>query len=199
METTCELCLAIADAKSDNPKLHNTILYETRNFIVLPCLGQLIPGQILIVSKGHIPGLVTMNPTELDELGQLLEKVVSTNVYYKDSLFIEHGATKFYGGVNCIEHAHLHVYPNLIHKQNLLEGYLPISSTLNNYRDLNTIQFPYVLVHAPGKDIRIYNAFNVQSQLARKLLAKELDLIEWNWKNIYNPDNITQTINFWRE
>jgi len=48
----CALCVAVADAtRHATPFLHNQKLLETDRFIVLPSLGPLMPGHVMVVGK----------------------------------------------------------------------------------------------------------------------------------------------------
>ena len=39
--------------KIDKSLFYNTKIEETNNFIIIPCLGSLVPGYILILPKKH--------------------------------------------------------------------------------------------------------------------------------------------------
>lgn len=89
------------------------VVRETENFVVLPTIGQIVEGYLLIVSKqhylsfGHIPAQCFREFMNLkEETRQVLSEV------YTSPIFFEHGPiSESKRGGCCVEHAHLHVVP----------------------------------------------------------------------------------------
>ena len=48
----------------DNSKVENTIIDESDNFFVLPSIGSLVDGYLLIVSKRHINSMAELMENE---------------------------------------------------------------------------------------------------------------------------------------
>ena len=80
----------------DKDKIYNTILDETDNFIVLPTLGSLVEGYILIVSKRHIYNMGELTEKEQDEYIYLLNKYkeLFNKIYGKYPITFEHGTSR---------------------------------------------------------------------------------------------------------
>lgn len=58
----------------DVGKLANTILEETKNFIVIPAVGSLTDGYILIVAKKHFHNMFELSNEVKEEYFNLVEK-----------------------------------------------------------------------------------------------------------------------------
>ena len=88
----------------------NRIVFETAKFAVLPTMGQVLPGSLLVVPKTHIETLAEL---ELDALAEL-EQVLATAKLLMGSEHVvvyEHGARASTGGSCGIYHAHAHLSP----------------------------------------------------------------------------------------
>ena len=125
MDTTfCGFCAELHETDSQNnllktvitPQLsiNSRVMYETENYVVIPTIGCFVEGYVLIVSKQHYDCAGQMALSSIEELCQLIWKVVSAikQTYGLDCIVFEHGAiscTNKFGG--CINHAHIHVVP----------------------------------------------------------------------------------------
>ena len=59
----------------DFDKIENTIIYETENFFVIPTVGALVDGYVLIVTKEHMNSLAELNDEQKREYQELVIKV----------------------------------------------------------------------------------------------------------------------------
>ena len=67
-EDLCALCSAVADAtRYTEPFLYNSKLFESDRFVVVPSLGPLVPGHVMIVSKEHRESLASVGPAALKD------------------------------------------------------------------------------------------------------------------------------------
>ena len=64
----------------DNRKIENTIIEETDNFYILPTLGSLVDGYLLIISKKHINSMSELSNQEKEEYKSILKKY--RNLFY---------------------------------------------------------------------------------------------------------------------
>ena len=118
----------------DNIK--DRIIAETNNFILIPTIGPLLPGHLLLVSKdhhisfSHIP-INLIHETEV--IKQNLRNIM--NHSYCTPVFFEHGPMSSCeaGGGCCYIHAHLHIIPVEVDVKNEFEKYGLHKRKINNY------------------------------------------------------------------
>ena len=60
--------------KLDTTDIANTIIEETEYFYILPTLGSLVDGYVLIVTKRHINSMSELNDIELTEYQNIITK-----------------------------------------------------------------------------------------------------------------------------
>ena len=60
--------------KLDKNKIVNTIIEETKNFIIMPAEGALVEGYLMLVSKKHIYSMAELDNTEKEEYLSIIEK-----------------------------------------------------------------------------------------------------------------------------
>ena len=75
-------------------KIENTILDETNHFYILPTVGSLVDGYILVVSKRHINSMSELTKNEMDEYNFIIEKYrnIFRDIYGKYPIVFEHGS-----------------------------------------------------------------------------------------------------------
>ena len=78
----------------DKSKLENTIIDESDNFVVLPTIGALVDGYLMIISKKHINSMSGLEEKERVEYEFLIEKYRNKfkNIYNKFPIVFEHGS-----------------------------------------------------------------------------------------------------------
>jgi diadenosine tetraphosphate (Ap4A) HIT family hydrolase len=194
----CPLCNAILqnnDPKTNIP-LENVILMESEHFVLMPCLGPLVKGQLLIVAKTHKLSLSAHDrPTILDLkfFIKQIPKFDSGDIY-----IAEHGSTAEFSAGNCVDHTHLHWIPNLGDSLGLFDGYLSPLDIGNDLENILKLREPYILEFNINGDMNVYSAYNVESQLIRKLISKKLKIRDWNWRSHPNRNLIIETVEQWK-
>lgn len=185
------------DQNSNSRSIYNTILCETSNFFVVPALGALVPGYIMIISKKHIFSMAYLSKKEmieLDDLVRRLKKFLFSKIEITPILF-EHGSGNVSNAANSVEHAHWHLVP--VH----------FSSESKILFDLEAIQLPTLqdVLSYSGKPYilyvddteRCYISFNysLPSQYMRRWIAKEIGCPnKWDWRNYEFLENVAMTI-----
>ena len=56
-------------------KIENTILDETNHFYILPTVGSLVDGYILVVSKRYINSMSELTKNEMDEYNFIIKSI----------------------------------------------------------------------------------------------------------------------------
>lgn len=178
-------------------KIENTILDEKNHFYILPTVGSLVDGYILVVSKRHINSMSELTKNEMDEYNFIIEKYrnIFRDIYGKYPIVFEHGSPVSDNSIraNSVIHAHSHIVnhayldePKIIKRLNFkpIQRIEDIKSNENYIMYINNNNFKYVT----------YN-FEPISQLMRKLIAKDLKYEDkFDWKKEKFMDNIIKTI-----
>src|SRR5215471_12439458 len=112
---TCALCRA-ADGKQlviDGVNM-NTILGRSGAFLIVPALGPLVVGHVLVVSAKHKAGLRYLTSADQQDYERLRVQVRSYCKKFGDTLLeAEHGARDTSVRGPCIRHTHVHILPGL--------------------------------------------------------------------------------------
>ncbi len=178
-------------------KIENTILDETNYFYIIPTVGSLVDGYILVVSKRHINSMSELSKNEMYEYNFIIEKYrnIFKDIYGKYPIVFEHGSPIPDNSMkaNSVIHAHSHIvnyeYTDELKIIRRLK-FIPIrriediKSNKNYIMYINNNSFKYVTYH-----------FETISQLMRKLIAKDLKYEDkFDWKKEKFMDNIIKTV-----
>jgi len=118
----CEFCSEFSSLKQDKLSffhslflhLDNRILKETENFVIVPSLGQILEGYLLVITKDHYISMGTLPSQFHVEVNQVIERTseILRTAYNTDILQFEHGpSSSSKKGGCCIDHAHVHIVP----------------------------------------------------------------------------------------
>lgn len=180
----------------DNSKIENTIIEETEYFYILPTLGSLVDGYILIVTKRHINSMSELNENELIEYKNIIEKYKNLfkKIYNKTPIVFEHGTPNQNSEMkaNSVTHAHTHIVNiNFSNEKEILEKYN--FKEINDFKEINK-NTNYIKYISNNKIYITYN-FPSVSQLMRILIAEELNYKDkFDWKKERFDENIISTI-----
>jgi diadenosine tetraphosphate (Ap4A) HIT family hydrolase len=198
-DSTCVFCRALEEpANPDMRPIYNTHLGSSERFVILPALGPLVRGHVLVVSRAHLPSLASMGPRAIQEFEDVGEQVranyasVGTNL-----LEAEHGATLADTGGGCIAHTHINLIPELGHLHNILSGILQLLDVPPPLTNLSTVQLPYILMKR-GDSFAIYDATQVPSQLVRRVVCRYLGREDWDWAAFPRHNLVNDTIDLWK-
>ncbi len=190
--------------KYHSKEFYNEILFESENFIVIPTLGALVEGWLLIVPKQEYLSLQCIdNNTLLIELEEISQSV--SEVMVKEFGFVtmfEHGAVQPKSTVGCgVDFAHLHLVPinfDLLHG---LEEFQNIKYEWKKVSGLKTaintsekgVEYLFLTDHL-GNSLVTQNE-KIPSQLFRKVIAHFLNVPDkFDWKQFHEIENISKTI-----
>lgn len=182
---------------------YNQVLFESENFVVIPSLGSLVAGWVLIVPKTYALNMGQLSEALLTELENLATKVsVLIEKDFGPVTMFEHGPVASFNQVGCgVDYAHLHLVPINI---NLIQHLAEASNASYEWEELDNISeltsfasrsMPYLFVSTEA-GLFAASDENIPSQLFRRIIANHLLIPEqFDWK--FNPkvENIQCTIN----
>ncbi len=177
----------------DFSKIENTIIYESEFFYVLPTIGSLVDGYILIVSKRHVNSSVCLNKYELNEYKNLISKYqnIFIKVYGKTPIVFEHG-TYDKNSASSVIHAHTHIVNiNFKNEKEILDKY-----NFFEIDDFSLIEKSRNYIKYISNDkIYITYDFPSVSQFMRILVSNEIGIYDkYDWRSEKFLSNIISTI-----
>lgn len=188
----------------ESPTFYNQPLLETTNFKVVPSLGSLVEGWLLIVPKRHYLSFGYLENELFSELNFLHNTVINSleEIYKKGVISFENGTFNQGSCVGCgVDYAHIHYVPIEVDIRQLLDEFYSYNLNWGKVDSLirikNSIdnQAPYMFIEDNSRNKYICEITLPHSQLIRKLIAKHIGLTEqFDWKQNYFEDIILKTI-----
>lgn len=190
----CRFCYLSDDEK---------VLMKTENFYVIPSIGSIVEGYLLLNTKYHINSYGNMDENLLYEFIIIKKEIkkILDNLFKKSCIFFEHGragvSTTFENTNKICYHAHLHcVATNVDLFKRICKDYKPI--ILKEYKELLqlTKEYPDYLYYE-NKKIMVFFPIDIyiRPQYLRSILAEELNKPnEADWRKVPNWKNVKKTI-----
>lgn len=180
----------------DDKKIENTILDETDNFYVLPAVGSLVDGYVLLVSKKHLSSMSLLTKKENREYEKLIKKYrkIFKSIYGHYPIIFEHGTNTLKRSASSVTHAHTHIVNHTFKDEKYIIEYLKLQKieSLQNIDNNSS----YIMYMNEKGEMYISYSFKPISQMMRILIAKDLNLEEtFDWKKFRYDDNMLSTIN----
>jgi diadenosine tetraphosphate (Ap4A) HIT family hydrolase len=187
----------------------NRVLQQTRSWVVVPSIGPIVPGHILLVSTRHFESVLTTNKQDIEDLERLISLCSErlTKIYGSTVALFEHGMAA--GAQNlsgaCIDHAHLHLVPCEAdfsgYALGKIERWISAASILELH-DLG-IQRPYLLVGSASdpQNVHLHECYDpIPSQYLRKVFSVCVGKpAHWDWRDNPNSAGFLQTMRDWRK
>lgn len=189
----CPMCRILRRREEDRPAV-DSILYESDRLFVVPALGPLEVGHVLLVTKDHVHSFAQAGQATLEEAATFL----ATDPVASSALVSEHGSVDGCGGGACVDHAHLSILP--VPQGTLLDVSLPIvgSFEVSDLAALSTFaSHPYVLIRNPAASVEICRGDSIPSQLVRRTYASQVGRDDWDWAVFPADSTVLKTIEHW--
>ncbi len=202
----CPFCLELEGDPSSvfaemmGRQLSSRIVYEDEDFVIVPPLGQFMPGGLLLLSRDHIPSFAFLPGTKFDKLENLLDVVrqVLVERWGVAPLVFEHGpAADRTKGHCCVDHAHFNIFPAPVHLHPHLSSRmnLPVRG-LNQLGRLTRAEFGYLFVQENDGTRRAYDGQYAPTQLVRRIITSQLGMADrWHWRDFPGCAELIQTYN----
>lgn len=184
------------------------IILESPNWYVIPTIGCLTVGYMLLVCKKHYLSLANLDFELYQEMLALKEKtenIIFDKLGHKCISF-EHGTTNGYSGANSVEHVHLHIVPFVsdvwddIANKNQIENYIRIDK-FTDLLNLWKITNPKSYLLFQDLDKKIYyipDAYKYPSQFFRKCISPYYGTNNWDWKQDIHIENFIKTLEIFK-
>jgi diadenosine tetraphosphate (Ap4A) HIT family hydrolase len=180
------------------PFLHNHRLFETPRFIVLPSVGPLVPGHVMVVSKEHCNSLSSMGADAIREYEDLAGRLRTAPFLDQDiPLEAEHGSTDDDKAGACVIHTHVHWLPGMgrfLHEFRSRLSTRPEDGLL----ELSNNGGPYIYARA-GTERAVFQAHGLRSQTIRRILCELLDRDDTDWTQAPRLDWVEETVEAWKK
>lgn len=202
-QTTCDFCDEFAGGHSNayserHPNAVSRIILGTAGFGILPTLGQIVEGHLLIVPRVHCCALADISSEQITELDLLLQKVRSTlQRSYGHCVFFEHGVRGVGSGGCGIDHAHMHAVPVAC------DGVLSVLErefkgisidSLEATRQTVPNNSSYLFFESDSGSRVVFPVTNLPSQYMRRLIAGCLGKPNWDWRTFGYEQEVISTI-----
>jgi len=202
MKLTCKFCQKFGGTTSGQ-EASDHVLFESPNFIVVPTIGSIIPGWLLVVPRSHFLNVGSFDVALLQEFMRIREIAAEAlRDCFGPVTFFEHGPVRERESVGCgVDHAHLHIVATEIDLPAVVKRsgetqlqWRPVSG-IQATRPFVIEQMPYVFLQQSSGAAWIGSASVIESQLVRKVIAEQAGQPErWDWKSHSFESNITRTV-----
>jgi diadenosine tetraphosphate (Ap4A) HIT family hydrolase len=204
LDSNCEFCIELSDFKKSRfAQIYNNIqriVFSDKHFCIMPPLGQLFSGSLLLLPKAHYCSFAEI-PSDLRvNLTQTINNIEKRLQKFGKIILFEHGTTPEIGDGCGIYHAHIHIIPipSSISPEFLLGSKFKNFLNINDALSYVEPQKPYLLYRGTNKRyfIKILTK-RLQSQYFRKKIHEYFNLESpWDWKKYKYEKKIIETINY---
>lgn len=183
----------------------NKPLLESRNFAVVPSLGSLVEGWVLVVPKAHFICVGALPPELFQEMQHVQRAAaVTLRRQYGELCAFEHGPHAAELRVGCgVDHAHLHLLPldfdlAIAASRLMPPGARWEAADASACRSAFREGLDYLYVEQPLGRGRIAVHADFGSQVLRRAIAKHLGTPEkFDWRSHPQTQVVARTIERW--
>lgn len=180
---------------------HSRIIWESKDFLLLPTVGCITPGYCLLMPWEHAPSFAALSETEPVEglrIAELFRKRIAE--VFGSTIIAEHGSGGYgKSGASCCEHAHLHLIPipgQVLEARTMYEDFggppiiLTEASELKNFASL-----PYIFLSPEQGTYCVWlQTANFRQQFARWVAARLLgNEGQYDWRTFKFEENMRIT------
>lgn len=180
----------------DTGQWYDEVLLSTESTIVLPALGAIAAGHVLVLPRQHLSSAQCLDPSDRTDFVRSLNDVADRLAQRMGPVTIfEHGAALAGSGPRsaCSEHAHVQVLPGNYGLRNALDYELTYESPAAFY-SRDPPFYPYLFLCESGGDALVARDVG-QSQFFRRVLLDHLgDPDRWDYWVFPREDKVRETI-----
>lgn len=202
---TCDFCKEFSGNRDNafhrcyGAELQDRTILATTSFRVIPSLGQLVEGHLLLVPELHYRALADMPFDLIIECCQLIDSVRhALDQAYGPCVLFEHGTRTHLGGGCGIEHAHLHAVPldESADPFRCLVRQFPCKRTsgLEGIKSDISPESSYLYCENARSDRAVFAVDYLPSQYMRRVLAETLGTSEWDWRACQREEKLISAV-----
>ncbi len=189
-----------ADSSCPRPVFDREVA-ATEHFVVLPTLGSLVPGWLLVVPRRVMPNLSYLSERERDGLAKLTRLLSDQARAFAATIFyFEHGGLAG-SPISCgVDQAHLHIVPlpfDLIDAAKTRRDVIWHETPLTMLAAPELADREYLLLGSEGRPTLLGTPLHPSSQWFRRLIASQLGRAEeWDYRQYPALDVMDVTVNY---
>lgn len=200
----CEFCDEFSGgaqnefAKRYAGHISNRSLFGNSHFQIVPTLGQIVEGHLLVVPTEHRCALADVPNQELRELETLCRRISSILTEKHGScVFFEHGTRGERSGGCGIDHAHMHAVPVAA------VGVLDVLTrefggfAITDLADINEVvkrESSYLFFEDGSASRHVFPVKELPSQYMRKLVSESIGKSDWDWRKCGREPELLSTL-----
>lgn len=192
----------ITSAHSSCPRpVFDREVAATEHFVVLPTLGSLVPGWLLVIPRRAMPNLSYLTDIERDALEDLTCALSDQARAFAATIFyFEHGGLAG-SSVSCgVDQAHLHIVPlpfDLIDAAKMRRDVRWQETSSTQLSAVELRESEYLLVGSEDRPTLLGRPLQPTSQWFRRLIASQLGRPgEWDYRQYPALDVMDVTLNY---
>jgi diadenosine tetraphosphate (Ap4A) HIT family hydrolase len=201
----CDFCNELSGSSENSfgriygEHIESRILSRSSQFAVIPSLGQVVEGYLLILPINHFRALGDLPGPLLQEFVAICERVGNIlKDQYGPHILFEHG-TRSEGVGGCgIYHAHLHAVPlaEVADPIDTLKVRFPYAELthLNEISKRSAGLSSYLFYQDSRARLYLFDTGPLPSQYMRKLLADALGNQDWDWRTAGREERLLATV-----
>ena len=193
-------CLENAFDRIYSRDLKSRLLFRSEELVVMPSLGQIADGHLLLLPIQHWTALADLPESLLKEFAVLFAGVSAIlKEQYGSCVSFEHGVRPGGSGGCGISHAHLHTVPFPAELDPV--DTLRTKFTYRLIEDLKEIgkqsegMSGYLFYQDSDSRSYMFDAPRLPSQYMRRVLAEALGTNDWDWRSAGREDRLVATVN----
>lgn len=209
MPSPCSLCAELAGETSSGGNKYRAllgdqtatrILRKTESLVVLPTIGPLVVGHVLVVTKEHYLSYAHTPAHVMREAEELLDQLRGEAGRDGKVIVFEHGPmsnSATAGG--CTDHAHLHLVP-VPERRDLVPGIAKRLAVGRRVSGLTALaaqfdaEVPYIYYDGGENECWCFDAStDLPCQFMRRLVAASVGTDEWDWHIFPRLDVLEET------
>ncbi len=198
----CRMCSVASQGGSHAfaHRLYDKPLLRQSGFVVVPALGHIVEGYVLIVSEQHVPCMGALPAHMWADFGEVKRRIRSLmGAECGPMMFFEHGSVsdqRLAG--NSVVHAHTHACPAVAGFIDVVRDNLPMEQVEPGLFSQTSYleQQPYLLIEDEvGRCYGSHPPRGLPSQYLRRLLSSHVGLVgQWDWQRFPHQERAEATL-----
>lgn len=198
----CDLCDEFIEGRKNayaeryGSRARRILPLTSKRLSLVPSLGQIVEGHLLIVPVAHYCALADMPGDAVIELDVVAKRArTALQAYGEKCVLFEHGARTSGSGGCGIDHGHMHVIPvaaeGVLEKLKQEFAGFRINS-LSEVKSTIPERTPYLYFENAPDQRFVFRVPKLPSQYMRKLVAESIGKADWDWRKCgYEPELIS--------